>query len=363
MVTARFDSNSPFGRMIQAGSGSSANGRSAAAASSMELRRGGLHSGDAAVSGMDLRGLTADQTARAEEIFSEPYEYVEHPLFELPAEEAEARIFDEPDDVPQPNTSWYHPAMTWTDEPRLGKRLNKTMTAAEERVIFAQFNYCRLRVSQLRAELEHEPRPDLSLVREMLDWDARADRYRVQIAGLNLALVLAMSKRLRGADVDYGEMISEGNMALLRSIDKFDISRGFKFSTYACRAILKAFSRTGEKHTKYKQTFVVDFDPKFEKSNWQETKNDEHERDCVSELRSILGGNTAALSDVERQVVEQRFALGPDPKLDAKGQPKPLTLEQVGRSIGVTKERVRQIQENALSKLRASMEEDFLRPR
>ena len=358
MVTQRFNANSPLGRLSRVGHASplSAN----PSASERGLRRSGVLQG-ALGSEMDLVGLTAEQAGRARAIFAEPYEYVEHPLFELDADEAEHQIFVDVADVPQPNTSWYHPAMTWTDEPRLGKRLNKTMTAAEERIIFAQFNYCRLRVHQLRSEMLNEPQPDLDLVREMLDWDARAEAYRVQIAGLNLALVLAMSKRLRGADVDYGEMISEGNMALMRSIDKFDISRGFKFSTYACRAILKAFSRTGEKHTKYKQTFVVDFDPKFERSNWQETKNEQHEQDCVSELRTILKSNRAELSEVERKVVEKRFAIGESAGVDANGEPRPLTLEQVGRSIGVTKERVRQIQETAMSKLRDSMESGFLR--
>ena len=55
-------------------------------------------------------------------------------------------------------------------------------------------------------------------------------------------------------------------MALLRAVDKFDAGRGYKFSTYACRAILKAFSRQGMKLSKYRQRFPTDFDPKLEKS-------------------------------------------------------------------------------------------------
>ncbi|MEM8494570.1 MAG: sigma factor, partial [Planctomycetota bacterium] len=172
-------------------------------------------------------------------ILADKYDYMDHPLFELPTEEAEVKIFDEPDPIEQPDTSWYHPAMTWMDEPRLGKSASKTMTAAEERVIFAQYNYCRFRVATIREGLVHEPNPDADTARTMLDWHRKARAYREQIAGLNLALVLAMAKRVRGFDNDFTEMISEGNMALLRSVDKFDITRGFKFSTYACRAILK----------------------------------------------------------------------------------------------------------------------------
>jgi DNA-directed RNA polymerase specialized sigma subunit len=49
-----------------------------------------------------------------------------------------------------------------------------------------------------------------------------------------------MAKRTRLGDVDFAEIVSEGNMALMRAVDKFNVDKGFKFSTYACRAILKA---------------------------------------------------------------------------------------------------------------------------
>ncbi len=308
-----------------------------------------------------VAALSENDRALYEAILADEYDYMDHPLFDLPTAEAERQIFDEPDPIDQPDTSWYHPAMSWVDEPKLGKSQTKTMTAAEERVIFAQYNYCRFRVATIREHLVHEPEPDAGSVREMLDWHHRAWAYREQIAGLNLALVLAMAKRVRGFDNDFGEMISEGNMALLRSVDKFDITRGFKFSTYACRAILKAFSRQGMKHSKYKSIFPTDFDPKYEKSNWQEEKNDQHEQDCVDELKRIIRENRAELSEIERGVIERRFAVGDAARTDSKGQPKPLTLEQVGKTIGVTKERVRQIQNKALEKIRMTLEEDFLR--
>ena len=76
-----------------------------------------------------------------------------------------------------------------------------------------------------------------------------------------------MAKRTRMGDVDFGELVSEGNMALLRAVEKFDIGRGFKFSTYACRAILKAFSRIAMKTNRYRQAFPTEFDPTMEKSN------------------------------------------------------------------------------------------------
>merc|ERR1711879_833309 len=114
-------------------------------------------------------------------------------------------------------------------------------------------------------------------------WYRKSERIREQIAETNLALVLAMAKRTRMSEVDFSDLVSEGNMALLRAVDKFDVGRGFKFSTYACRAILKAFSRSGMKHTRYRQMFPADFDPKMERSDYMERCREGHEMDCATE--------------------------------------------------------------------------------
>jgi RNA polymerase primary sigma factor len=141
-------------------------------------------------------------------------------------------------------------------------------------------------------------------------------------------------------------------MALLRSVDKFDCGRGFKFSTYACRAILKAFSRQGMKLSKYRQRFPTDFDPAMEKSDHLETMRATHERESADEVKHIVMSNDAELTDVEQTVIHHRFGI------DAKENTPPLTLEQVGQIIGVTKERVRQIQNKALEKIRLVLEEN-----
>ena len=79
--------------------------------------------------------------------------------------------------------------------------------------------------------------------------------------------------------------------------------------------------------------------------------------DCVDELKQILLDNLAELSDVERTVINERFAIDPIAQVEAA---LPKTLEQVGHIIGVTKERVRQIQNNALKKIREALEERYL---
>lgn len=165
-----------------------------------------------------------------------------------------------------------------------------------------------------------------------------------------------MAKRTRMSEVDFADLVSEGNMALLRSVDKFDCGRGFKFSTYACRAILKAFSRQGMKLSKYRQRFPTDFDPALEKSNHLETVRRTQEVESAAEVRHIVENNDADLSSVEQTVIHHRFGL------DAADGTRPLTLEQVGQIIGVTKERVRQIQNKALEKIRQVLEQAAMEP-
>ncbi|MDG2021005.1 MAG: sigma-70 family RNA polymerase sigma factor [Phycisphaerales bacterium] len=204
-------------------------------------------------------------------------------------------------------------------------------------------------------------RPDLAQARELLQWHSIAAAFREQIAETNLALVLAMAKRVRIMDGEFADLVGEGNMALMRSVDKFDCERGFKFSTYACRAILKAFSRHGMKSTRHRQRFITDFDPAFERSDHLETRRAEFIADSADEVRHLMDTNEADLTSVERTVIGHRFGVG------SPSQAPTLTLEQVGQIIGVTKERVRQIQNKALAKLRSTIEglqspEDTIRP-
>jgi RNA polymerase primary sigma factor len=205
------------------------------------------------------------------------------------------------------------------------------LTGAEERILFYQFNYARFRVWKLQQDIWGSPsrKPTAEQAEFILGWYRRAEQIREQIAETNLALVLAMAKRTRMSEVDFADLVSEGNMALLRAVDKFDAGRGYKFSTYACRAILKAFSRQGMKLSKYRQRFPTDFDPKLEKSNFLEMKRAGFEKDAAEEVRRIVLDNRA-------------------------------DLEQVGQIIGVTKERVRQIQNKAMEKIRLELETNFL---
>ena len=293
-------------------------------------------------------GLTLDEERLLRQILSEPMDYIDSDEFRHP--KAEKRIYHDAEEIARPDVSWYRPLM---DDPQPDRQAKNTgtvlLTAAQERVLFLKYNYARHRVSQLQLEIG-PAEPTEEMARELLHWYSNASRYREQIAETNLALVLAMAKRTRMSEVDFADLVSEGNMALLRSVDKFDCGRGFKFSTYACRAILKAFSRQGMKLSKYRQRFPTDFDPALEKSNHLETLRRTHELEAAAEVKYIVLSNDAELTNVEQTVIHHRFGLGEDAGGD------PMTLEQVGQIIGVTKERVRQIQNKALEKIRLTLE-------
>ncbi|MEX2217699.1 MAG: sigma-70 family RNA polymerase sigma factor [Phycisphaerales bacterium] len=308
--------------------------------------------------GQVRRTLSVDDEKLLNQIMSQEQDYIDSPAFY--EKEAERKIYDEAPDIQKPDTSWYHPVMDDLSATSKGRTVKSAqqviLTGAEEKVLFHQFNYARHRIWQIQQEVWGSPgkKPTGDQAQEVLRWYRLADTIREQIAETNLALVLAMAKRTRMSEVDFADLVSEGNMALLRAVDKFDAGRGYKFSTYACRAILKAFSRQGMKLSKYRQRFPTDFDPKLERSNFLETKRNTFEKDAAEEVKRIVLENRADLTDVERTVIEHRFGL------ESGDGEKPMTLEQVGQIIGVTKERVRQIQNKAMEKIRLQLEANFL---
>jgi len=304
-----------------------------------------------------LDRLTGDDRELLAQILSQPCEYVQHPSFTKTS--AERLLFGGVARLSRTERTWFHETLPGTHTGALdadsGMRVG-AMSNKLEQSLFQRFNYARYRVFRI-LETHQGRRLPANQACLLLAWMRRALAVRSQIVQINVPLVLAMAKRTRLAGVDFGELVSEGNMALLRSVEKFDCTRGFKFSTYACRAILKSFARVAIRTSRYRGRFPAEFDPTLEKSDLAERKRGDAEQDCVSELRDILENNTAQLSDVERTVIRERFAL------DAAPADKPIapkTLEQVGALIGVTKERVRQIQNKALRKIRSALEESIL---
>jgi RNA polymerase primary sigma factor/RNA polymerase sigma factor len=160
--------------------------------------------------------------------------------------------------------------------------------------------------------------------------------------------VVSISKRYFRPTQDFFELVSDGNMSLLRAVNKFDFSLGNKFSTYATWAIMKNSARTFDSAAHYHDRFHTGLSEMFDCT--EDVRADPYEQESAqmhreSQVNSIL----ERLDERERQIIAARFGLTLDHE--------PLTLKQVGVVMGVTKERIRQIQIRAMSTLRAAAKE------
>ncbi len=297
-----------------------------------------------------LRSLSEEEVRLLARCIEEPIEYIDDADFDQ--EGFEARILQPMPRGPQRRR---RPTNDDSGIDLLAVPATEALTGEQELHLFKRLNYTRRAIYRILSDIG-DGRIPAARIASLLKWARIVHKTRAQIVRSNLPLVLAMAKRTRITGVDFSDLISEGNLALLRSVDKFDCSRGFKFSTYACRAILKSFSRVAARASRYRGHFPTEFDPSLEKSDFLEQKRVNTENDCVDELRFILGRNLAQLNDVEQKVIRARFALDQAGDVEARGK----TLEQVGELIGVTKERVRQIQNKALVKLKVALEDNLL---
>ena len=170
-----------------------------------------------------------------------------------------------------------------------------------------------------------------------------------QIIRANLRLVVSIAKRHVGPTQNFFELVSDGNMSLMRAVEKFDYARGNKFSTYASWAIMKNFARTIPDEHRHHDRFRTSHAEMFTAT--EDDRADPFEQEAAQTQREAqVEKILERLDEREQQIIIRRFGL-------RRGQ-EPLTLKQVGAELGVTKERIRQIEARALSKLRKAAEEE-----
>ena len=211
----------------------------------------------------------------------------------------------------------------------------------EELHLFRKMNFLKCQANKLRVALDPTKARSADLDRiESLQEEALAVKNR--IIRSNLRLVVSIAKRHVGPSKEFFELVSDGNMSLIRAVEKFDFSRGNKFSTYASWAIMKNFARTIPEENHRRDRFVTGHEAMFEAA--ADTRGDEHEYESsVKRMQDAVRGMLGGLDERERRIIISRFGLG-----GAAEQ----TLEQLGRDLGITKERVRQIESRAQGKLK-----------
>lgn len=296
---------------------------------------------------------------RAQRLLEQPLEYIPHPSFEDPslegeivasmprAEEYEAkrREMRVPKDVPPELAPLY-------EVPLLDKE--------QEQHLFRKMNFLKFRASKLANDLRRDGQPDadvdpsrvrIQALREIEELQAEANAVKDQLINANMRLVVNIAKRHAAQSDNFFELLSDGNMSLIRAVEKFDYGRNFKFSTYASWAIMKNFARSipDEKHRR--ERFVTGHEEIFEVA--PDNRSDEHEIVATQERASHhVNRLLEYLEPREREIIRMRAGLDDH----AKG----MTLEEIGQQFGITKERVRQLNARAMKKLRSIAEEQHL---
>jgi RNA polymerase primary sigma factor/RNA polymerase sigma factor len=222
------------------------------------------------------------------------------------------------------------------------------LTREQEVHLFRKMNFLKYKATRLREQLD-PLRPKTSLMDQIEKLYDESVSVKNEIIAANLRLVVSIAKRHVGPGENFFELVSDGNISLIRAVEKFDYARGNKFSTYASWAIMKNFARTIPDEHRRRDRFRTSHSEMF--GTTEDVRTDQYELETAQLQReSQIGRILERLDEREQKIIISRFGLSP-------GQ-EPLTLKEVGAEMGVTKERIRQIEARALSKLRRAAQEE-----
>ncbi len=169
----------------------------------------------------------------------------------------------------------------------------------------------------------------------------RATDTKNAILRANLRLVVSVARKHLRPGLTLMELISEGNLTLMRAVDGFDAHKGNRFSTYATLALMKGFARSVPQMLAGRRATGAG-DDQFLSNVPDRTSGTDMDR--IAD-REEVGRLLAFLTDKERSVVRARFGLG-----GTDGE----SLE--GGRLGLTRQQIRQIEQAALLKMRAAQE-------
>ncbi len=168
-----------------------------------------------------------------------------------------------------------------------------------------------------------------------------------RIVKQNLPLVFRMRMRFPVDGLDLDEMLSEGSLALYRAAKGFDPERGFRFSTYACRSIRYAFVGMAKKQQREQEALKLLAKERPVTAHWDDLELHIDRQILLDKVNAVLAAKVAGLKEAESFVIKQRFLTA--------STDKPRTLASIGRTLRISKERVRQIELRAVAKLRVAL--------
>ena len=226
------------------------------------------------------------------------------------------------------------------------------LTREQEQHLFRKMNYLKHKASELRNGLDVR-RPSLTAMALIERFAKDAAAIKNDIVQANLRLVVSIAKRYTSAPAHLFELISDGNMSLIRAVEKFDFARGFRFSTYATWAIMKNFARTIPTELRQQARFHTGGEERL--LGIEDIRPDSARREATQSERQLdVARILKHLDDREREIIQHRFGLDHNRN--------PMTLKEVGRVMGVTKERIRQLEARAMAKLRNAVGKERVEP-
>jgi RNA polymerase primary sigma factor len=220
---------------------------------------------------------------------------------------------------------------------------SEPLSAAVERELFFRKNYLQFRANVLRSRLD-PTRPDAATAERIESLLQAAQRIRDRIVAANTRLVMSVVKKFVTPQHPFEDLFSEGVSALIRCVDSFDYARGYRFSTYAYRAISRRASRAISDDRRRASRFVTGTDSAVldacqhgEPSQVREMAQNRLDR----QVRQLID----QLDRRDRFIVRCRYALG--------NHRKTKTCQELANKLGLSKERVRQLEHRAIAKLRS----------
>ncbi|NOX59003.1 MAG: sigma-70 family RNA polymerase sigma factor, partial [Planctomycetes bacterium] len=290
-----------------------------------------------------VKSIVREMRARTHK--NTPPEHIHNDLFAAP--DADALILG----TPPPTNDTPAKVRIPKDLPAYLRSLYEVplMTAEQEVDAFRRYNFVKFKAGQLVDALDvcQTSEAELRSIDELLRC---ADDLRQAIVRANLRLVVSIAKKHVGWSPRFFEVISDGNISLMRAVEKFDYARGFKFSTYASWAIIKNFARTIPEEHYHFTRYVTGQEELIDATAG--TANEEGRELDAQGLKDMIRKSMRDLTDRERTIVTSHFGLF--------GSGDAQTLEQLGSQFGVTKERVRQIERRAIGKMKVLLPEQVV---